>query len=377
MNFKKNTITYVSLDSIREGVGASQVLSYVEKLSKEFTMNLISFEKIEPTLEQIERLEKQGIKWSPIAFGRYGTLGGMQRFLKLIQILPRKQVIHARSDLAAFASLIVNRRGVIWDCRAFLADQRRAILGWSTFSIKFIIMRLIERYVAKNSSRIITITENVIPVLVKRYRLKREKMVHITTCVDQSRFKPTQILGKQVVALISGTVSDAYDIDLMNLIITELRRRCDLRVVVSLGQGHGEAWTRISFDEVIRKSYYEMPNVIASSSFGFSIWKKNLGVALSSVASTKCAEFLACGRPIIVNQNQGDIGRIVVQENVGVATYGDTQVEVDSYAKQILELISDSSIESRCSLVAKSYFDLDKAVKDLTKLYQELERQNV
>jgi hypothetical protein len=370
---KSNTaITYISLDSVREGVGASQVLAYIEKLRVDHDVTLVSFEKITPTNEQVNNLQLKGIIWKPISFGRYGTIGGAQRFIKLLRTIPRKGTVHARSDLAAFASIIVNRNNVIWDCRALLADQRRAILGWQKFSFKFILMRLVEFILAKRSARIIVITESVIPILMKRYKLDISKITHITTCVDRSRFLMTPMSRSPVVALISGTLSNAYDINLMNLIIQELRNQCALKVIVSLGEGHSHNWETIEYDEVIRKSYYEMPNVIAQSSFGLSIWKKNLGVALTSVASTKSAEFLSCGRPLIVNRNQGDIGRIVEDERVGVATVGDSQQEVNFYCREILELINSSDIENRCSSIAERYFDLDHGVKLLSGVYEDL-----
>jgi hypothetical protein len=159
----------------------------------------------------------------------------------------------------------------------------------------------------------------------------------------------------------------------MNLIIQELRNQCSLKVIISLGEGHGLNWNQLLYDEVIRKSYYEMPNVISQSSFGLSIWKKDLGVALTSVASTKSAEFLSCGRPLIVNRNQGDIGRIVEEEDVGVATVGSSEQEIKAYCKSILQTIGSPDIESRCSSVAERYFDLDQGVTSLANVYHRLE----
>lgn len=369
----KTAVTYISLDSLREGVGASQVLAYIEKLRVDFNMTLISFEKVTPTTDDIARLKLKGVNWKPISFGRYGVFGGTQRFIKLLRLIPKNEVVHARSDLAAFASLIVNTRYVIWDCRALLADQRRAILGWSQFSFKFALMRFIEFFVAKRSAKIIVITKSVVPILMKRYKLNVEKMTHITTCVDRSRFFTSPLPQGQVIALISGTLSDAYDFKLMNLIIQELRNQCSLKVIISLGEGHGLNWNQLLYDEVIRKSYYEMPNVISQSSFGLSIWKKDLGVALTSVASTKSAEFLSCGRPLIVNRNQGDIGRIVEEEDVGVATVGSSEQEIKAYCKSILQTIGSPDIESRCSSVAERYFDLDQGVTSLANVYHRLE----
>ena len=56
MSNTQKTILFISPDGMLEPLGDSQVLKYLEKLSKNFAITLISFEKIED-LRRKERLQ--------------------------------------------------------------------------------------------------------------------------------------------------------------------------------------------------------------------------------------------------------------------------------------------------------------------------------
>ena len=65
----QNKILYLSYDVILEPLGYSQVFKYVEKLSKDFDISIVSFEKsanVKDTknYEKVRGLiQKKGIKW--------------------------------------------------------------------------------------------------------------------------------------------------------------------------------------------------------------------------------------------------------------------------------------------------------------------------
>ena len=51
-------ILYLSFDSLREGVGASQVLAYMRKVAPHFSVTIVSFEKQPPNLKDKSNVEK-------------------------------------------------------------------------------------------------------------------------------------------------------------------------------------------------------------------------------------------------------------------------------------------------------------------------------
>ena len=120
-------VLYLSFDSLREGVGASQVLAYMRKVAPQRNVRILSFEKTMPTPLEINDIQIQGLLWEPLPFGRYGIFGGIDRVFRMWKKTDRNRIVHARSTLPAFAALLKFPKMLIWDCRALQADQRRAL----------------------------------------------------------------------------------------------------------------------------------------------------------------------------------------------------------------------------------------------------------
>ena len=99
-------IQYLTFDSLKEGVGASQVLAYMREVAKVRPVHIVSFEKIEPNVVDLHNLIKDGIDWTPLPFNQYGILGGLSRVLRMAKVVDRTKIIHARSTLPALAGIL-------------------------------------------------------------------------------------------------------------------------------------------------------------------------------------------------------------------------------------------------------------------------------
>lgn len=367
-------IQYITLDSIQEGVGASQVLAYVKKLSQKWEMSLINFEKCsDESMEELILQSNFNFEWKPLPFGKKGMLGGARRIYLLTKHINRANLIHARGDLAAFSAIIRGAKKVIWDCRALSADQRIAAKSRNKLSLEFIILRFIEMLCAKHSSRIIVITERAKEILKSRYRLPEDKFVVVSTCVDLDLFKVTpRSSDKHQVLRIAfvGTLGPQYDINLMNEIVNSLKLIIPTEFSIALSRGHTELYSSLFYDKRYELSHHEMPSFISTQDIGLSIWREDMGISLASVAATKNAEFLACGKPIVVNASQGDIGQWVENEKIGVSTKGSSSKEIASYAQQILELTKNDYVANRCQNVANKHYSLERGVELISRLYQ-------
>ena len=125
-------IAYITLDSIAEGVGTSQVKNLVLKLRSSGTgVTLVSFEKLKPSESLISEMEDAGIAWHPIPFGKFGTFNGIIRILRLkrrIHLLKGVDLFHCRSDLTTFACVTpFKTKPVLWDVRSLWADQKTMV----------------------------------------------------------------------------------------------------------------------------------------------------------------------------------------------------------------------------------------------------------
>jgi glycosyltransferase involved in cell wall biosynthesis len=370
-------IQYLTLDSIQEGVGSSQVLTYVQKLAKNWTIELVSFEKDFPSTGESCSTSEGEFNWRPLPFGKYGQLAGLKRIWRLRKIVNKGAVIHARGDFAAFAAIIARSKRVIWDCRALTPDQRIAAKNKSRLSIEYIVLRLIEAVCAKKSQKIIVITEKAKYFLQSRYSIKDSKFLHVSTCVDLKRFRnnPTKKVkeGQPLKIAFIGTVGPQYDLDLIGKLLEELRKLFQVHFTVSLSPGSTKLYSNLKYDTLLSLTHREMPRFISSQDIGISIWRQNMGVSLLSVAATKNAEFLACGKPIIVNEHQGDIGGWVRDMKTGISTSSSDPNSLKRYVQEIIELMDEGeSLSNRCRALAEKQYSLEDAVRQISKAYESL-----
>ena len=194
-------------------------------------------------------------------------------------------------------------------------------------------MRLIESMLAKKSTAIIVITKTVVPIFISRYSISPSKVHVISTCVDTKKFQLRPLKrSNEIKILFAGTFSPAYDISLINRIILKLKEYHHVKITVATSLGSTDLWKDLNYDKVISVPYDQMPELIQRHDLGISLIKNDLGVCLTSVASTKTAEFLACGRPVIINSLQGDFGVLIKGQFAGVVTDSDSESDIENYA---------------------------------------------
>ena len=368
-------LNYLTFDSLQEGVGASQALSYVLKIAEHRHIRLISFEKTEPPKELRELLASNKVDWIQLEFGKFGVFGGLYRVVRMSNQIEKNSIVHARGNLAAISALFRFPHKWIWDCRSMHADQRRSISSGLKSRVIYVIMRVFELMLAKFSSRIIVITDAVKTEFVSRYRIPIGKMEMISTCVDTTKFAKHRLpsLEPAVRILLSGTFGPAYDLILTNKIIIELQKRLPVHITVAASIGATSSWRDVPYDEYISVPHENMPELIAKSHLGFSILRNDLGVSLKSVASTKTAEFLSSGRPTFVNSNQGDFKKLFDAYEIGVVTEGWDEKSVSGYVDEMINLLADMATPDKCRRVAEENFSLDDGITKLLKIYSELD----
>ena len=159
-------------------------------------------------------------------------------------------------------------------------------------------------------------------------------------------------------------------------ISSEMKKYSKVLVTIAASQGSTMHWDQIPYDILVSVTHDEMPELIQRHDMGMSIWKDDLGVSLLSVASTKTAEFLACGKPIFVNSMQGDYGLLVSKSNVGVVTSRNSPQHISRYAEQMFSLLNDPDVSTRCRSVSEAELNLLHGIDKLLKIYSSLEMQS-
>ena len=368
----KFDLTYVTTDSVDEGVGASQILPLLKRISQAgLRINLISFEKTNPSEELKTLFSETNINWSPRDFRGFGTVPGITRFLRIVNSIPESRVIHARSDIPAVASIFSRQGPILWDVRSLWADQRAFIESAPLKKRMIGSLRALESISSYGASAMSTLTSSIVPVLEERHKRLPVLRTVVPTAVDLERYRLNPKFPLAVKGLYSGTYNDYYDLDLSSEFIQQLRKSVSLEVHWARPRESNRSVLASGEDDSFEVTPGEMNDLIPSYSFGISICKLDAGPSLKAAMPTKAAEFLACGRPIVINAGLGDLDRFVQEFNAGVVldgTAGDVRRKVD----QLLNLLADRDTPHRCRALAEKYFDIESGVEKYLDIYKKM-----
>ena len=373
MNAELPPLTYLSFDSLAEGVGASQVVAYVEGLARRgVDVSLHSFEKSDPSPAVGRRLAACGARWKPHRFGGTGPRGGLARVARAATALRGAELVHARSDLAAASALLARPRSWVWDMRSFWVDERIELGMVRSGSPEERALRLVERRAARSAGAIVTLAATAVPVIADRHgRTAACKARVITTCVDLDRFalsSPPPSAPRRV--LLSGTLNARYDVAAMVGFVEALRRRraVDLEVL-SPDPGRWTALLEGAGAKLGRLSPAEMPNRVAAVHAGLCLLQRGATPANQAMMPTKVGEFLASGRPVVVSAGLGDLDALVARFDCGVVVDDLSDVGIERASEDLDRLIDDPGTPRRCRALAEEHFSLERGVDALISTY--------
>jgi hypothetical protein len=356
-----------------EGVGASQVLPYVEAFSRQgLSVSLHSFEKGHPSTAIADRLEAAGVHWQPHRWGGDGSAAGLARLVRGAKYLRGAELVHARSDIPAGSALLARCPTWIWDMRGFWADERIELDLLQPGSPQERLMRLIERQSAKSAGGIITLTSAAIDELARRHgQFVRGKAQVITTCVELDRFTLSPMpSARPLNLLLAGTLSRRYDVPVMLQFVDELRRRRPTKMTALVP--NPSPWERTLRDagvEIRRAATAEMPGHVGASHAGLSVLRAGLSRAMKASMPTKIGEFLASGRPVVVNAGLGDLDELLPKFDCGVMLSNGTAQALSTAADSLERLLADPGTPGRCRRLAEESFCLTTAVRSLLDIY--------
>lgn len=373
MNSRKFDVTYLSVDSIQEGVGSSQITPLILGLAENGKrVCLITFEKVNPPMELVEIFSRAGVVWIPKEFGRQGVIGGIVRLNTLRRSIPNSLVLHGRSDIATAAAIWSGIDApVLWDVRSLWSDQRLLIgtPGWNSLTTRG--ARALENVAAKKSTAMSTLTAAVVPILEQRHKRIPTIREVIPTCVQTAKFLPSSIPGGQITCLLSGTFNNFYDINRTKQILNEIRKSVDVRIIWARAGESPSDRLGVGEDVIISASHSEMPKLVKESHFGIAICKNNNLDSLAAAVPTKIGEFLASGRPVIVSSGIGDLDQLLLGTRTGVVI--DHSDSLETVAQQIGQLIEDPKTPERCRELAMQHFDMEKSIDRYLEIYDRMQ----
>jgi len=312
-----------------------------------------------------------GVRWRPQRFGLHGPVGGLGRVLRAARAVRGASLVHARSDLAAAAVMLAAVGCWVWDVRSFWADQKVASGVMKAGSPQERVMQWIERRAAHRSDAVITLTESAIDELDRRYAgVVSHKAQVVTTCADLDRFTLSELPPKPTRILLAGTLNRYYDVLSMLDLVTELRRRGTVELIVaSPSDTEWEEAFTVADAQRVSVAPGEMADLVSSCHAGLSVCSNDAGTSLLAAMPTKIGEFLACGRPVVVNPGLVDVVEMLERHRCGVAFEASLPTGVVEAVDRLEHLLEDPGTPHRCRGLAESHFDLDRGVDRIVAVY--------
>ncbi len=364
-------VTYATTDSVSEGVGSSQIVPLVQRLARAgLSVSLISFEKSQPSSDLVSNLQSLGIHWDMRTFNRRGPVAGIARLLEIgRRISPNTRIIHARSDIPAVSASLFNKAPILWDVRGLWADQK-AFLESDPLKRRLIqSARILEGIASYKASAMSTLTHSVVAELERRHHRLPTLRIVVPTAVDLDRFKFIPKIASPFRGLYSGTYNNYYDLSLSSRFVSALRELSDIEVHWARPKESPRERLDAGETSIFVVDQRNMAEIVSGYSFGFAICRLDAGPSLKGAVPTKIGEFLASGKPIVVNAGLGDLDEYLAEFNAGVILDG-TQADLAVKAQHLIELLDDPETPSRCRALAEKYFDMDKGADKYLKLYE-------
>lgn len=401
-------VLYISYDGMTDALGRSQVLPYLEGLSRKgFKITLISAEKPEAfekgNDEMSVLIEHMGIDWHPVKYTKrppvLSTIWDIRRMrkkaIKLDQI-KSFEIVHCRSYISAFVGLAMKKRfgcRFIFDMRGFYADERVDGNIWPQSNP---IYRAVYRYFKRKeivflseSDAIVSLT-NAAKQEILSWNLAdvpEEKISVIPCCADLDFFDfkrkdevkvnqwktKLEIHPETFVLSYLGSVGTWYMLpEMMDFYQQFLSSKPD-SVFLFITRDNPlqifeEALKReidpkhIKVQPATREQVPELAMLSDASLFFIKpVWSKKAS------SPTKLAELMGMGIPVFANKGVGDVDRVIEQNPAGFLIDGFTS---DDYQKAINEFLK-MEIPDRLAAreIACENFSLEKGISTFETIY--------
>ena len=391
---KKTKILYISYNGMNEALGASQVLSYLYKLSADYEYHLISLEKSgdffnkEKMVSLDVILKGKNIHWHPLEY-KTGIVRKIFNFFRLLNqtraVIKKEKIrfLHCRSYFPALAALILKRKynlKYLFDTRGFAFDESADVGSIKRDSVVFKILKKIEKQLYLNASAVNKLSHEGKRTILNNELFKGGENVKpitvIPTCTDTEKFSfvKRDYNGPVKIGYV-GTATGWYDFDKTLKALVEINKQMDFRFVVFNGNQHD--FIRKKLNEfnipsekvtIEKVPFNEMPQRLKE--IEIALFYIHPYFSKRASAATKLGEFLSSGIPVLTNAGVGD-------HEYYITTYGVGRIldfeNLESYDfTEIISALRNVDVAEKCRALAEKYFTLSKGVENYNELYKKI-----
>jgi len=398
---RKPKILFIMYDGLTDPLGQSQVLSYIKHLSREYSFDIIGYEKPDVYESQNihinETIANLDIRWLPIKYHKkppilstiYDFYLGWKK-AKEYGDINNYDLIHCRSGLIGNIALLLKKRykaKLIFDMRGWWADEKKESGTWNSiiFIPIYLYFKNLEKKLFKYSDHTISLTKAGYREIVKKNLKSSTDITVIPTCVDFDIFKPFDVeirkkireeLGIKIddkVILYSGSLGGNYNIDIIiKLYKASIKLNKNTKILFLSHTDYSYVASEISkfevpMDDVRIKScnYYDVHRYLMAGDIGVINYKHSFSTIGRS--PTKMGEYWACGLPVLCEKGIGDVDYLISKYNNSGYLINTNNNE--SYREALSKIFSNKDQKKQLRGYSIDYFDLLKGVEMYKAVY--------
>jgi len=402
-------VLYMSYDGMTDPLGQSQVIPYMQGLSKQgYHYTLISFEKrdaFEKHGTRIGELLKQSnIDWQPLRYTKkppiLSTMYDVYQLRKRALALHRQKhfsIVHCRSYISSLVGIEMKRKfGVkfLFDMRGFYADERVDGGLWNLsnplYKRVYDFFKRKEKDFLTNADYTISLTEKGKKEIQSWPQIPGQPIPIqvIPCCADLEKFSPENVdqdklrelrnsfnIGeKDFILGYLGSIGTWYMpeemLDFFKCLLTEKPNARFMFVsneppslILDMAKPKGINPDRFIFTSA---PHYLVPTYLALSSVSIFFIKPVFSKRASS--PTKQGEIMGVGIPYVCNGNVGDIDAILEDTKSGYVVNEFSEPVYKKVIDQLLHGVKLSPAKIREG--AFKYYSLEEGVKKYKGVYE-------
>lgn len=404
-------ILYLSYDGMTDPLGQSQVLAYLEGLSKlNYRFTLISFEKAERFKKEEKVIEKRcqisNIKWLPLHYTKkppilstvYDILILKQKVLEVFKE-DSFAIIHCRSYITAIIGLEFKRSyGIkfVFDMRGFYADERVDGKIWNLenpiFKAVYKFFKYKEIQFLNEADYVISLTQAGKNIIHSWRNIANQPIPIqvIPCCANLEMFsnegieddakvklsKSLEITKNDFVLSYLGSIGTWYMLNEMLDFFKILKEENPRSIFLFITNEPSEYITEVakvkgiaaSDLRIVSSPHKLVPLHLSISDAGIFFIQPVFSKQASS--PTKQAELMGMNLLHVCNKGVGDVDAIVAQTNCGVVVENFKEEEYRIAAKELLKRVKQQHGNIREQ--AFGIYSLQKGIERYAEVYNNL-----
>lgn len=401
-------VLFMSYDGMTDPLGQSQVIPYLQGLSKlGFHFTLISFEKkerFEKSKNQIVELLKQSnIEWVPLTYTKsppiLSTIYDVIRMRsKAFELHQQKnfKILHCRSYISSLVGLAMKKKfGVrfIFDMRGFYADERVDGGLWNLsnplYKMVYDFFKRKEKQFLSNADYTISLTENGKHEIQSWKEIPHQPIPIqvIPCCADLEKFSPKNVDYQKLNELRNqfsisendfvlsylGSIGTWYLLDeMLDFFNCLLKQKPNSKFLFFTNEPASLIYNKASEKNIPLNKFivtpaphYLVPTYLALSTVSIFFIKPVFSKRASS--PTKQGEIMGMGIPYVCNAGVGDVDEIVADTDSGFVV---KQFSQSNYQTVVEKIFSSKTDAQKNIAGAEKYYSLKSGVEKYHLVYK-------